>query len=602
MELVAIYIKSYKKIKHLLIPLSSAFDCYWDNSNLSVKKINNLRKYYQGNNYSLILGQNGTGKTTIIDFIESLYSSIKGEGLGIFYDGEKYSVHSNLASDPPFLFDSKINSLNFQPNNMGCLLSVNNIFDVNKFVFRDREYQNKSFLKMTANTLTNKGRKRAFIDEVSREADFFENNGDFLKSIGNPHPSFTFKMYSPAKSRYSSVVKNMTKNLDLLDYELNYYLDNFNKSLINEYLSKDESRGYVKEHFPSNIFREKTDHLSNDSEEKYLSDLKVIGDQIFNKQIYKITKKNYDDTFWQLIMFFLSDILWKIAGAYFSHRDDRDYFYISSLIYTLVNGSNIEEDGDNYIPEKLSLKLKSNENPYYDFTEIGNIIHEVSSLIVENDISLINTSEGVTFTTNDSSLISDFSHLFGGLNQFIVTSVEFGWSGFSSGESALVKLFARTFNGLERLRSNKVSNYILTIDEVDLYLHPEWQRSFLKRLLLFINHIKLPGEFIQVILSSHSPLIASDFLPEDIVTLVKQGDGVEVAKQSTGFGASINQLYTNSFSLDSTIGEYSRDLLGEIINKVKTHDLSHFEKELISRIGDDLIREKLTEYINYDLS
>lgn len=62
---------------------------------------------------------------------------------------------------------------------------------------------------------------------------------------------------------------------------------------------------------------------------------------------------------------------------------------------------------------------------------------------------------------------------------------------------------------------------VVLIDEIDLHLHPVWQRSIKKAL----------GEFfpqVQFIATAHSPLMAQSFLEDNIVVLKRQGDHVEI--------------------------------------------------------------------------
>ena len=62
---------------------------------------------------------------------------------------------------------------------------------------------------------------------------------------------------------------------------------------------------------------------------------------------------------------------------------------------------------------------------------------------------------------------------------------------------------------------------IVLIDEIDLHLHPVWQRSIKKTL----------GEFfpqIQFVATAHSPLMAQSFLEDNIVVLKRKGDHVEI--------------------------------------------------------------------------
>ena len=70
MELVCIYIDEYKGIKDLFVNLSQKFICDFDKPHIHVKKqhCKFKEKYYRGQNIKLIIGKNGAGKTSILEF------------------------------------------------------------------------------------------------------------------------------------------------------------------------------------------------------------------------------------------------------------------------------------------------------------------------------------------------------------------------------------------------------------------------------------------------------------------------------------------------------------------------------------------------------
>ena len=600
MELVAIYIHSFRGIQDLLVPINSSFECTVDTGKFSVKRVSELSDYYQGNRFSVMLGQNGSGKTTILDFIEGFYSQSGGEGVGIFFSDNHYYVQSNLAGNLDINFDAQSSLVNNFPNSPLGLLSINNVFDMSKFVFRNKLSESHSFIKITANTIVNKGRKRAFNSEIKAESLFFKNNSKFMESIGSPSPNNVFKLYKPLKSRFTSVSKNIAQYTEILEYEMKIFEEGFERA--NDVSISELGLPYrnVEVQSTSEIFMENSRSYNRDEyEEQTIYGLESIGNKIFSNSLYDVEKVKQNDVFWLLIRMFISDLLWKSAQNYFMNTSERDYFYLSSMLYTYSDFSNIEVDGENYIPEKLAEKLEKDGggNPYHDVFAAASLIYQIANILIEEDVQLENMDNGISFTTHNESLTSSLSTLFGELNNFLVTGVEFGWSGLSSGESAMIKMFSRVYSGVSSLRVNQHSNFLLIVDEADLYLHPEWQRSFLKRMLLFINSFKLPKETFQIILSSHSPIISSDFLANDIITLLKVDNRTVISKDSVGFGTSINNLYLNSFSLESSIGEYSRETLAEIFKSAQTKGLNKLQYELIDEIGDDLIRDGLKEYL-----
>ena len=117
----------------------------------------------------------------------------------------------------------------------------------------------------------------------------------------------------------------------------------------------------------------------------------------------------------------------------------------------------------------------------------------------------------------------------------------------------------------------------MLIDEVDLGLHPEWQRLWISDVLPLISEILCSDDQeLQVIITTHSPIILSDILNQDIIYL---GDG---ELQEKTFGQNIYTLFNNSFFLDDVQGKFVSDKLAYI---------SNFLNELSSKRQFELTKE-----------
>lgn len=85
----------------------------------------------------------------------------------------------------------------------------------------------------------------------------------------------------------------------------------------------------------------------------------------------------------------------------------------------------------------------------------------------------------------------------------------------SSGERAFQNIF--TWLNLIPLFSKIYKNFnvslrgtvLLLIDELDLYLHPDWQTIFMKKLLEEIRS-QFSKYKVQIVFATHSPLCISD--------------------------------------------------------------------------------------------
>jgi predicted ATP-binding protein involved in virulence len=76
---------------------------------------------------------------------------------------------------------------------------------------------------------------------------------------------------------------------------------------------------------------------------------------------------------------------------------------------------------------------------------------------------------------------------------------------------------------------------IVLIDEVELHLHPAWQRTV-------VADLRRAFPNCQLILSTHSPQVLGDVKPESIFLLRRAGKRVEVAHPAASFGRDSNQI------------------------------------------------------------
>ena len=197
--------------------------------------------------------------------------------------------------------------------------------------------------------------------------------------------------------------------------------------------------------------------------------------------------------------------------------------------------------------------------------------------------------------------------------------------GTSSGENALLSLWADLYGIWEDLKkgsgrtsgqASDCNTLLLILDEADLSLHPRWQRMYMKWLTSFCRRYFLPMINIKLIVTTHSPVILSDFPPNSVCYLRKD-EGGRISSRIGGiqtFGNHIHTLYMDSFFLDEcgTMGAFAQEKLGAIAELLLTQRNGHNEisdiKTVISYVGEGLLREKLehaleesNEGINYTM-
>jgi hypothetical protein len=145
----------------------------------------------------------------------------------------------------------------------------------------------------------------------------------------------------------------------------------------------------------------------------------------------------------------------------------------------------------------------------------------------------------------------------------------------------------------ERVR---YSNALIIFEEVELYFHPQLQKQLIKNLLdgikqMHFKHIKS----IQIIFVTHSPFILSDIPTENILALKKN---CTETKELKTFSANIYDILNTSFFMEEgAIGDYAQWIIQFIVKcfedtqSIPPEDLL----ELISLIDEPLYHKVLMQ-------
>lgn len=184
---------------------------------------------------------------------------------------------------------------------------------------------------------------------------------------------------------------------------------------------------------------------------------------------------------------------------------------------------------------------------------------------------------------------------------FHIFSIEY--VGLSSGEKNLLSMFSRFKWAADTIPSTQ-SEIVFLLDEPEVTLHPQWQTSFVK--LLNDNLPKLfPKKLLQIIISSHSPILVSD-LPKNNILFLEKDDKTGECKVSelkdikNTFGANIHSLYADAFFLrdkGGAMGEFAKGIIKQVIgelNKEEPEDADYL-KSIIHLVGEPLIQNQLME-------
>lgn len=114
-------------------------------------------------------------------------------------------------------------------------------------------------------------------------------------------------------------------------------------------------------------------------------------------------------------------------------------------------------------------------------------------------------------------------------------------------------------------------NVCIILEEIELYFHPQFQKNLIKYILDGIKQMSFMHiEGIQLMMVTHSPFVLSDIPTSNILALE---NGMQSDTKLQTFGANIYDMLNTSFFLhNSTIGDFAQWLIGRIILILKVYE------------------------------
>lgn len=93
MKLVYIYIAHHNVLEDIGVTFSRGHQVTFERQHLCIDNVGNSYDYYYGIQSTAIVGKNGTGKSTLLDFIESSYEVTDSSGLFIWFNEKEKIYH-----------------------------------------------------------------------------------------------------------------------------------------------------------------------------------------------------------------------------------------------------------------------------------------------------------------------------------------------------------------------------------------------------------------------------------------------------------------------------------------------------------------------------
>lgn len=565
MELLYLWIKKYKGITEKGFNFSSKYE-FTFNYNNNVKPLLEIRpnpeyseNFFENNlilNITALIGQNGSGKTTVLDFIRNnmltsnsiinsdciivLKLNIDNNDRIIILTSEKIILEVNNFTNEVVRIPKEYN---VQDRNMEfdkwSVIYYSNIFDftdsqeweglinisTNYLLRNDKEsYTNDSSTNMLESVAH-------YLNETFRELEFIANYKN-IKSIPIDFPEYLY--ISPNEN---------DKN----------------------YLLRDGSERYKE----TISFLDKIDN-------KVQTKKDVLN--VFKVSVYKACFYNF------LKVFSLLPSNIKLREIFANIKKRNVKSTIRKFFYELIdNKANID-----------FRKHSNNILLFLDYCE---------NFIKEKNFDYNNNCIKISVNKDEIKKFEKFIKLYYSTVK-INSYLNFIWNRpMSSGEQSLLNLYSRFYSSIPKRGMGKLKdNLLILIDEGDLYYHPEWQRKFLSNLIDLITIIH-PQKKMQIILTSNSPFIASDLPKNHILYLphkygVAHDEELKMPKDQTFF-ANIHMLLSDTFFMKSTVGEFASKKVTELITYINSDNrdekIKPKMKKLLDLIGEPVVKAKLQD-------
>ncbi|PAW27854.1 hypothetical protein BKC07_16865 [Peribacillus simplex] len=588
-KLIYLYIKNIdRKIINQDINFSNDFKVSFKQGDLEIKKnIYNEMNHFWGENIeniTLLIGKNGVGKTSILDLIGSndktrKYNFEKGKYFLIYhvYDDYYYfegtmrndirNIKDDSGSKTSFFFQALATNL-FYKTTSNKLNELNIYYSRNKIRYPWA------------------GEKKVYKGDDNKLLKYFEMNTNIEDALN------TYSRFDLFDNANRAV---------RIEQKINY----LNNPRYLSFLYEMEQI-YLKPEFVSNLFlNEEGKELNNEIYKKYTrSEQDKLFDKVDLKKEYfilRILEKIYLGKLSEFLSI-ESKSRYK-QYKYYEYGDDgrdinikqeqefkynvlKDVLRIRQVKLQLIDKeecskAQILEYRINFLEEVLTYLYEHfNRNNYPIRTiDITNLIERLYSFPLNyfKDKNIIEIpSEDEFFAKNVSYLKDSYNDIF-----------NFKFTNFSDGEFIYLNLFSNVHKYIEH---SDFYDCILLLDEPDINLHPEWSRKLIYDLIKLVENHKKEGK-VQIIITSHSPFIVTDFPKENIFAfkLNNKTKNYFIENPEFGFAANIYDLITDTFFMEASIGEFAV----KKIQSIKGMEDKREANEIINKIDDIFIKKHI---------
>lgn len=622
MEISFLYIEQYGKVTDMGLNFNSKFRYSYNASNeeLTIEKNRDYsNRFYQNLDaeivgVSAIIGANGVGKTTILNFIKNNLTDgvggVHAPCLVVVYDKteNKHLIYRHQITEPRIKhtdqnieileLKSEHHYVNFR-NSYYSIETFDHLSFINYSGFLDLT-QNEGEYGSSFNITT------SYLANNSTTKHTLEDNRFNLNEIE------VFRIHEVEKQlRFYFDHKELLPFLppQYIQVKINYFKSH------QLYKNLAEKRNSYQSEIDQ-LKSQTTNDETNKEIEKFQQYIQKIDD--FNDKVTLLNSKlhevNYNafkqEVYSQLLISLISTNVWSIN-------------YINIPIALLDKTLNkIEEEkiegADNILTEMFKLASLQSIPPELQAKSIDykEILPVVSNLLAICSNNGEYETDYIELNEKNEGILKKFFILQS--NNYFANFVDFFWP-LSSGQQVLFSMYSRFYDVVHRTKQfdniEIKENILIVLDEAEIALHPEWQRSFLGDFIKVISKI-FSGKKIQIILTTHSPFLISDLVNSQINfieydTQNRKSIVVEnpmMNKKST-FGANITTLLNDAFFMkDGFMGGIALSQMDQFIDYVLNEEISVLKKDydyidwFINQIGEPLIKNKIIHLLENRLS
>lgn len=655
MELIYLYIRKYENIfENVEFNFSSNYIAAIENNQLLIEDNRKAVKKYYGDNVNsvvMFLGQNGMGKSTLLDILginrddrctdtymrQNDKLKTKSSYFLLYHLYEDYFAFEFV--DDSFLEgDGKLTNVDMQYENVqGALYKVpmGNIFKLENGVFKysgnimlkwlkEHDCRNKiEYAYIVSDKYNNRvsNKFREYCDEYTFERRYYIEGNSYehlykcfiyLGEMSNEmlqEKNISIRniikvndhMLDDNKEKGDYLYERKTELDKLFDLKSNIQIEMENK-FAKEEPPKDTRR--MKEKFLQTFYAEAIEYYfleqlvgwSEVERIKFDIEASIPSLDDIRKEISSFDTKFKNDVVNGLST--IASFRYEYALLLYTienHRDTNGNIDLKSVLLYTLNRVEVAASGTiNIVDKKAMMEIISllEELPEHYFESKRKI--NIKCDVEEPDEKIIEL-----FKMYDLYFrIRNYEHGSNCISKLL--SIEL--PKMSEGQRVFLDIVSKAVSAIYTVEPG--DTLVLLIDEPDRALHPELARRFLDTLLESVNECE--DRNIQIVISSHSPFIVTDVLPENVYGIdIENGKRIIVNNKET-YATNIYYLLMDSFMLENTFGEYSHKQIKkimELLNDSGEIDTEQMEwiRKIIDRIGEKTVKKKVFElYYEHD--